>query len=322
VIRKLTRDLKRMIAGLTQEQFEKRVEWPLATVAVIFLAAYSGQVLAHPQGHWKAAIEISLWVTWGVFAVDYFARLGLATHRSRWFVRHLFDLAIVVLPILRPLRLLRLVVLVAALQRVIGGAVRGRVVVYTASSAVLLLYAGSLAVLDAEGNHPESKIHTFGDALWWSISTVTTVGYGDESPVTGTGRLIAVLLMIGGIGLVGTVTATLASWIVQRVAQEDNEHQVATTTQIKALHEDVRLQMEALRDEIWQLKEVVASQQPPPTHHADGHPLDGSSVLGHGNGFAEASCADGHRNLVPRIWGRLTLYRPMALLGGGKADEP
>jgi hypothetical protein len=81
--------------------------------------------------------------------------------------------------------------------------------------------------------------------------------------------MIAALLMIGGIGLVGTVTATIASWIVQRVAQEDNEYQAATAAQIEALREEVRLQMEDLRDQIQQLKEVVTSQQhapqnPPP----------------------------------------------------------
>ena len=243
-------------------------------------------------------IDIILWVRWGVFFVDYFARLCLATDRLRWFGRHLFDFAIVVLPILRPLRLLRLVVLIAALQKVMGGAVRGRVIVYTACSAVLLLYAGSLATLEAEHGHL-GKINNFGDALWWSICTVTTVGYGDESPVTGEGRLIAVLLMIGGIGLVGTVTATLASWIVQRVAQEDNQYQVATAAQIKAPREDARLQMVGLRDEIQQLKEVVASQQQPPTPHAHRRALRGSAALGNGNRFVEASSTDGHRIWCP-----------------------
>jgi voltage-gated potassium channel len=149
-------------------------------------------------------------------------------------------------------------------------------VVYTAFSAALLLYAGSLAILDAEYHHPGTKINSFGDALWWSISTVTTVGYGDEAPVTGQGRLIAAFLMIGGIGLVGTVTATLASWIVQRVAQEDNEYQAATAAQIEALREDARLQVEDLRDEIQQLKELVASQQPLPGTH-NGHSVDAVS---------------------------------------------
>ena len=65
--------------------------------------------------------------------------------------------------------------------------------------------------------------------VWWSITTVTTVGYGDLSPVTAMGRVVAVALMLGGITLVGTVTATLASWIVQRVAEEDTANEAATT---------------------------------------------------------------------------------------------
>jgi voltage-gated potassium channel len=288
VIRQLIRHLRRMIAGLTLERFEKRTEWPLASVAVIFLAAYSVQVLAQPHGRLSLAIDLVIYITYAAFVVDYLARLHLATDRPRWFLRHLVDLAVIALPLLRPLRLLRLLVLFAALQRAIGGAVRGRVAIYTACSAVLLIYAASLAILETERGHLGAKINNFGDAVWWSITTVTTVGYGDLWPVTGKGRVIAVLLMMGGISLVGVVTATLASWIVQRVAQEDTEHQAATAVHIEALREDVRLRMEDLRDQIQQLKEVVTSQQSPPIRHADGCPL------GTRNGFAEAVSSDGH----------------------------
>ena len=291
MIRKLTRDLRRMIAGLTLERFEKRTEWPLATVAVIFLAAYSVQVLAQPHGRLSLAINLVIVITYAAFVVDYLARLSLATNRPRWFVRHLVDLAVIALPLLRPLRLLRLLVLLAALQKAIGGAIRGRVAIYTASGAVLLIYAASLAILETERGHPGAKINNFGDAVWWSITTVTTVGYGDLSPATGKGRVIAVLLMMGGISLVGVVTATLASWIVQRVAQEDSEYQAATAAQIEALREDVRLQMEDLRDEIQQFKEVVTSQQPPLGTH-NGHPVD--AVRQSATGSQESGAPTGH----------------------------
>jgi voltage-gated potassium channel len=84
------------------------------------------------------------------------------------------------------------------------------------------------------------KIASFGDAVWWAVTTVTTVGYGDLAPVTAMGRVVAVALMIGGITLVGTVTATLASWIVQRVAEEDTAHEAATRAQIDELREEIR----------------------------------------------------------------------------------
>ena len=279
-----------MIAGLTLERFEKRTEWPLAIVAVIFLAAYSVQVLAQPHGRLSLAIDLVIVITYAAFVVDYLARLSLATDRPRWFLRHLVDLAVIALPLLRPLRLLRLLVLLAALQKAIGGAIRGRVAAYTVSGAVLLIYAASLAILETERGQPGAKIANFGDAVWWSITTVTTVGYGDLVPTTGTGRVIAVLLMMGGISLLGVVTATLASWIVQRVAQEDSEDQAATAAQIEAVHEDVRLQMEGLRNEIQQLRDVVASRQPPPGTH-NGHSVGAVSPI---------------RNWLTGIW----RYRP------------
>lgn len=147
---------------------------------------------------------------------------------------------VVALPALRPLRLLRLLVVVSVLQRAIGTAIRGRVAVYTISSAILFLYAASLAIYETERDVPGASIASFGDALWWSITTVTTVGYGDYSPVTTQGRVIAACLMIGGISLIGVVTATIASWIVERVSEGDDANAAATRAQIDELREEVQ----------------------------------------------------------------------------------
>jgi voltage-gated potassium channel len=85
------------------------------------------------------------------------------------------------------------------------------VVTYVAGSAVLLVFVGSLAVLDVEQNAPDAKILSFGDAAWWAITTITTVGYGDLFPVTPIGRLVAAALMMSGIAVLGVVTASIAS---------------------------------------------------------------------------------------------------------------
>jgi voltage-gated potassium channel len=61
------------------------------------------------------------------------------------------------------------------------------------------------------GPGPDANITDFGDAIWWAVTTMTTVGYGDRYPVTSAGRMVAFALMIGGIALLGTATATLAS---------------------------------------------------------------------------------------------------------------
>ena len=116
-----------------------------------------------------------------------------------------------------------------------GSAFRGRVVIYVAGAAALLVFVASLAVLDTERGAEGSSIETFGDALWWAFVTVTTVGYGDFFPVTFEGRLIAVGLMLGGIALLGVVTATIASWIVEKVAQREEDDAAATRRDLRAL---------------------------------------------------------------------------------------
>jgi voltage-gated potassium channel len=236
------------------QRWEKGVEWPLAAIALIFLAVYSVQVLANPQGQVDAALEAVLLITWAVFAIDYVVRLVLATDRWRWFRRHLIDLAVVSLPFLRPLRLLRLLVLFGALQKAVGGAIRGKVITYTAFSAALLIYVASLAILDEERGMPGSTINSFGDAVWWAITTVTTVGYGDLSPTTPRGKVIAVFLMLGGISLVGMITATLASWIIQQVAREDSANQTATAAEIDSLRADMGQKIDSLSEEVRRLK--------------------------------------------------------------------
>ncbi|QUR68069.1 potassium channel family protein [Mycobacterium spongiae] len=230
-----------------EELWEQRTEWPLAVVAILFLSMYSVQVLSQPNDEQARLLWMASWIAWSLFGVDYIVRLTLASDRRQWFFRHLLDLLIVALPMMRPLRLLRLVVLVGALQKAVGNAVRGRILVYTLSGVSLLIYVTSLAILDQERGRPGATITSFGNAVWWAITTVTTVGYGDLYPVTVIGRIIAVLLMIGGISLIGVVTASLASWIVQRVAETDSENRAATAAQIDELRTEVRTLTERLR---------------------------------------------------------------------------
>jgi len=229
------------------EQWESRSEWVLAAVAVAFLVAYSIQVLSSPVGAVNSLLNSVMTLLYLAFIVDYVVRLVLAPQRRRWFFRHLFDLAIVALPVLRPLRLLRLLVLIKVMQRAGGDAIRGRVAVYAASSAVLFVYVASLAMLQAERSAPDSTITSFGDAIWWAVTTVTTVGYGDTYPVTVTGRVIAGLLMIGGISLIGVITATVASWIVERVSEGDSANRAATAAQMEELRDQIHQLSAALR---------------------------------------------------------------------------
>ena len=225
--------------GTRLRAWERAAEWPLASAAVVFLGAYAWEVVTNAQGAAKETAELMIGAVWALFGLDYLVRLVLAPNRGRWFLHHLPDLAIIVLPILRPLRLLRLVTLVSIMQRSAGTALRGRITLYTASSASLLIFTSALATLDAERHEPGSSIRTFGQALWWALTTITTIGYGDAVPVSTEGRFIAALLMIGGVALIGVVTATLASWIVSLVEEENAEQEAATQAQVAALQQQV-----------------------------------------------------------------------------------
>ncbi|AWH96886.1 ion transporter [Dietzia psychralcaliphila] len=217
--------------------------------ALAFLVAYAATVLVRPVGAAAVATEVVIWGTWLLFAVDFGVRLALAKPRGRWLFTHWYELAVIALPMLRPLRLLRLVMMLSVMHRSAGTAVRGQVIAYAAGSTSVLLVVSSLAMLDAERGAPGGSIETYGEALWWAVVTVTTVGYGDIAPVTPVGRVIATGLMLAGIALLGVVTATLASWIVDRVSEQDEANQTATQAQVSRLTADIA----ALREDLGRL---------------------------------------------------------------------
>lgn len=217
---------------MTQERWRRLTEWPLVVLAVVFLVAYGYEVVENLPDRESAAPDAVLTVVWAAFLVDYVVSLVLARPRRRWFFTHLWELAIVALPVLRPLRLLRLLSIVAMLHRTSVIAVRGRVAAYVVTASVLLVLVAGIAELDAEQNTPGARITSIGDAWWWAFTTITTVGYGDFYPVTLAGRLVAVVLMACGVGLLGTVTALLASWLVEQVngareQQDQDRHEQA-----------------------------------------------------------------------------------------------
>lgn len=205
-----------------RERWERRTQAPLIALSVLFAVAYAVPVLAPHAPAWlRHGAEWTEWGVWAAFATDYAARLCLAEERWQFVRRSPLDLASVLLPLIQPLRLLRLVsTLLLAGQRV-RMASQVRLTTYVAGVVVGLLVFGSLAVLEIERTSPTATILTLQDALWWSFTTMTTVGYGDLTPTTGLGRLLAVALMLSGIALLGVVTANIAAWFISRFEAED-----------------------------------------------------------------------------------------------------
>jgi voltage-gated potassium channel len=192
--------------------------------------------------HWFALADTTIWV---VFVAEYVTRLALAPRRLHFVAHNVLDLVVVAVPVLRPLRLARLarVARFARVGALAGSATRrskGRlhvdVAVQVVTVAVIIVFIGAVGMLDVERNAAGSTIHTFGDALRWALSTVTTVGYGDKVPVTGQGRLIAAAVMLTGIAVLGVVTASVAGWFVKNLGSIERQEaaELKGTEQLEA----------------------------------------------------------------------------------------
>jgi voltage-gated potassium channel len=188
----------------------------LTFLAVAFLFAFSypafNETISDSTNHY---LEVIQWVCWFAFALDLIYGIWKAESKKEYLKRHPLELASVLLPFLRPLRLMRVISFGSlALQKVAIGR-QFAITVKVAVSAVFISYIAAIQITISERTVEGSNIKTFSDGLWWAVTTVTTVGYGDRYPTTTEGRLLAVLLMITGISLVGVITASVAAWFVK-----------------------------------------------------------------------------------------------------------
>lgn len=203
--------------------------------SLAYLVAYSWRVIADLDGPAHAIATAVVIVTWSMFIVDYVVRLLMADRKAVWFRTHLADLAFALVPVLRLVRLLRVLTRLPGVRATAGDRLRVRIMVYGIGATVVLIYVASLAVLEAERHVPHADITSFGIALWWACVTVTTTGYGDYIPVTDAGRVVGAALMFGGVALAGIVTASLASWVLERASGGSEEHEPATRAQMQML---------------------------------------------------------------------------------------
>jgi voltage-gated potassium channel len=220
----------------------------LLFLVVFLIPLYIRDVPAAVRGS-LLGLNVAIWFA---FAVDYAMRIRLAPDRRAFMRSHVPDLLAIVVPFLRPLRLLRLAGVLGTASRRAGTRAQLRTTAYlVAAILVLLLVSGGL-ILDAERDAAGANINDAGDALWWAATTVTTVGYGDRFPVTSQGRLVAVLLMLGGIALLGIITASVAAWFVKHFsAIEQREAAVESeVSETAAVLADIAARLERIETRI------------------------------------------------------------------------
>ncbi|MFI6123426.1 potassium channel family protein [Streptomyces sp. NPDC051064] len=206
------------------KEWEQHTEVPLFAAALVFLTGYAVRVLA-PVGAqpWRDIALALVAATWLLFVVDYGVRLRLSGLGLRFVHRHWLDTAVLLLPLLRPLRVVQIYTAVQQRRERPRMSLYARVMTYAGLTAVLLGFSAALAVYHQEKGAPDSTIRTFGDAAWWACATLTTVGYGDAVPVTLGGRIVATGLMACGLALLGAVTGSFSSWLLQVFAREDEK---------------------------------------------------------------------------------------------------
>ncbi|MFC8197038.1 potassium channel family protein [Streptomyces sp. NPDC060006] len=205
-------------------RWEYRTGAPLAAASALFLTSYAIRVLGHglPEPWRNVCLAVTL-VAWAAFAVDYAVRWRLSGQGPRFVRTHWLDTVVLVLPLLRPLRVVRVYESVQHRRGRPRLALHARVITYAGLSVSLLGFAGALAVYQQEHAAADATIRTFGDAVWWTCATLATVGYGDVAPVTAAGRVIAVGLMACGLALLGAVTGSFSSWLLQVFSSEEDE---------------------------------------------------------------------------------------------------
>ncbi|GMA70633.1 ion transporter [Leuconostoc litchii] len=164
------------------------------------------------------------------FWIDYLSRLYISKDKKNFFKHNIFDLLAIipfdsifylfrVLKVLRVIKLLRLIRIIgftAKIQKNIKRFFNTNGFMYLIITAVVLILVGAEMYSVAENV-------SYMNSLWWAIATTTTVGYGDISPHTEIGRFIAVVLMILGIGLIGSVTSTVTAFFVDEKSEKEND---------------------------------------------------------------------------------------------------
>ncbi len=242
------------------KRIEHFVRFPMAALGLAWAVCGIVVITTHSTGTTSEAFVVALFVIWFLVVVECLARYIVVPDRRRYFASRRIEPALVVLPFFQVSKVLGVeetsVLWGEGLAR-FGAILRHRGLFRVLLAATGLVFLGAWVDLLFENHAPGSNIHSYADSLWWAVVTVTTVGYGDHFPITAGGRAVAVILMLIGIGLIGTLTATVASFFVQ-------EHTDANKAQLQANHEDLGARLTDLDARLDRIEAALAGRTPGP----------------------------------------------------------
>jgi voltage-gated potassium channel len=228
------------------DRIERVTKFPMAVLGVAWLVLAIAVLTADVNGSASKDLVGGLFGLWVVMLVEYVVRLVVTPNTPGYIKRRWVEPATVLVP---PFQGWHVVGIEKMTLLVREGELRVEAILkHHSLFRVLIAVAGTLfigawLVLLFEEKAKGSNIHDYPDALWWAIVTVTTVGYGDRFPVTEGGRIVAVILMLVGIGLIGVLTATVASVFIK-------EHTDANKEEFKKGHADLGQQLSVISDRL------------------------------------------------------------------------
>lgn len=216
--------------------WEERSSTPMFVASVLYLLTFAAPIMStRIQEPYDGYLNIIQMILWGLFAADYCIRLYLAPRRLYFITHNLMNLAIVLLPAWRIVSFLAMIHLTTNRQYKRLSELAVKLFGYTAIFIIMF----ALAIYSVESSEPGAMIRDLPTAYWWTFTTLATVGYGDVYPVTGIGRVIAVVVMLYGVGMVAVATGALASWIIEKIGGREEQEYPATKADVDDLRQEI-----------------------------------------------------------------------------------
>jgi voltage-gated potassium channel len=215
------------------DRFEKQTAVPMMVLALAIIPLLVLPLVFELSPGMESTFFTLDWLIWAAFVVQYGVRLYLALGKRHFVSHNIIDLVFVLIPFLRPLRIVRSARAFRLLRAMRGTVILLRAVDavqdvlkkhklgYTLLIAMVVVVGSGLLVATLEESDPARNIQSIPDGLWWAVTTITTVGYGDRFPVTAVGRAVGAVVMILGIGLFGLLAASLASFFIEKDMEKE-----------------------------------------------------------------------------------------------------
>ncbi len=228
------------------DRIERITKFPMTLLGVAWLVLALVVLSTGFKGSASKVLVGGLFVLWVVMLAEYLVRLVITPDTPGYLRRRWVEPATVLVPVLQGWHVVgieKMSLLLHEGELRVESILKHHSLFRVLIAVVVTLLLGAWLVLLFEDKAKGSNIHDYPDALWWAIVTVTTVGYGDRFPVTEGGRVVAVILMLVGIGLIGVLTATVASVFIKEHTDDNKE-------EFKKGHADLGQQLSVISDRL------------------------------------------------------------------------